>query len=99
MEIEAFDPPSYWYNLSSNNDGSLCKLLLLEECISLSILIKCGLIRRKVVRGEMTTIICNDQWTSFKSEYELVNIEIIKPKVDVLVENRLRRRNVSFVRI
>ena len=30
MPIEPFHPPSYWYNLSSNNDGSLCKLLLLE---------------------------------------------------------------------
>ena len=49
--------------------------------------------------GEMTTIIRNNQYTSFKSEYELVNIEIIKSKVDVLVENKLRRRDVSFVRI
>ena len=36
---------------------------------------------------------------AFKNEYELVNIEIIKSKVDLLVENKLRRRNVSFVRI
>ena len=57
MSIEAFYPPSYWYNLSSNNDGS------------------------------------------FKSEDELVNIEIIKSKVDILVENKLHRRGVSFVRI
>ena len=33
MAIESFDPLSYWYNLSSNNECSLCKLLLLEECI------------------------------------------------------------------
>ena len=50
-----------------------------------SILIKCGLIRRKVVYGKMTTIIRNDQWTSFKSEYELVDVKINKPKVGVLV--------------
>ena len=87
MSSEVFDPPSYWYNLSSNNDGILCKLLLLEKCIFLSMLIKCVLIRRKVVCGEMTTIIRNDQWTLFKSEYELVNFEIIRSKVDVLVEN------------
>ena len=61
MSIEAFDPPSYWYNLSSNNDGSLCKLLLLEDCISLSILIKCRLIRQKVVRGDKSTTMLNDQ--------------------------------------
>ena len=51
----------------------------------LSVLVKCGLIRRKVVSGEMTMIICNDQWTSFRSEYEL-DIEIVKSKVDILVE-------------
>ena len=62
-------------------------------------LIKCGLIRRNVVCGELITIIRNDQCTSFKSEYELVNIEVIKSKVDVLVENKLHRRDVSFVRI
>ena len=50
--IQAFDPPSYWYNLSSNKDESLCPLLLLEECFFL-ILVKCGLIRRKVVRGQL----------------------------------------------
>ena len=47
----------------------------------------------------MATMIRNDEWTSFKNEYELVNIEIIKSKVVLLVENKLRRRNVSFVRI
>ena len=31
--IQAFDLPSYWYNLSSNKVGSMCQLLLLEECI------------------------------------------------------------------
>ena len=41
MSIETFDPPPYWYDLSSNNKRILCKLFLLEECISLSILIKC----------------------------------------------------------
>ena len=60
MSIQAFDPISYWYNLSSNNDGSLCRLLLLEEYIFVSVLLKCGLIRQKVVRGDMTMIILND---------------------------------------
>ena len=68
--------------------------MLLEECIFLSILITYGLIRRKVVRGEMTTIVLNDQWISFISEYELVNIKINKSKVDVLVENKVLRRDI-----
>ena len=25
MLIEYFNPPSYWFNLSSNNEGNLCK--------------------------------------------------------------------------
>ena len=45
MLIQAFNPPSYWYNLLSYNNGSLCKLLLLEECIYISILLKYGLVR------------------------------------------------------
>ena len=65
----------------------------------LSIMIKCGLIRRKVICGEMTTIILNDQWISSKSEYELGNVEINKSKVVLLVENKLVRRNVYFLRI
>ena len=35
MSTEAFGPPSYWCNLSSNNDESLCKLLLLQKSILL----------------------------------------------------------------
>ena len=60
-------------------------------------LIAYGLIHRKLVSGEMTTIILNDQWISFKLEYELVNIEINKSKVDELVKNELRRREISFI--
>ena len=67
VSIQAYDSPPFWYNLSSNNEGSVCQLFLLEECIFHSILVKCGLIRRKVVSGEMATIIRNDTWTSFIS--------------------------------
>ena len=85
--------------MSSNNEGSLFKLLLLEGCIFLSVLIKYGLIRRKVVRSEMTTIIQKKQWMSFISEYELINVKINKSKVNVFVENKLLRRDVSFIQI
>ena len=65
MSIQAFDSTSYWYNLSSYIDMSLCKLLILEECIFISFLLKCGLIRQQVVSGDMTIIIVNDKWKSF----------------------------------
>ena len=98
MSIQAYDSPYFWYNLSSNNEGSLFQLLLLGECIFHSVLVKCGLIRRKVVSGEMATIIRNDAWASFKSEYEL-DIEINSSKVNILVQNKVIRRNVNFLRI
>ena len=47
MSIQSFDPVSYWYNLSSYNYRSLCKLLLFKEYIYISILLKCELIRQK----------------------------------------------------
>ena len=81
MSIQAFGPPFYWYNLWSNNDGSLCKLLLLEECIFVSILLTCGLIRQQVVSGEMTTIVMYDKLKIFIAEYELVSVELINQKL------------------
>ena len=73
--------------------------MLLEECIFISILLKCGLIRQQVVSGDMITIIVYDKWKAFIAEYELVNVEINKSKVDVLVRNKLVRRDVYFIRI
>ena len=99
MSIQAFGPLSYWYNLWSNNDGSLCKVLLLEECIFVSILLTCELIRQQVVSGDMTTIIMYDKLKIFIAEYELVNVEINKSKVGVLVRNKLVRRDVYVIRI
>ena len=51
----------------------------------------------KIYSGEMTMIIRNDRWTLFKSEYE-IDLEIIKSKVDVLVENKFIRRCIYFIR-
>ena len=63
----------------------ICQVIMIEVYVNycysksvffLSIMIKCGLIRRKEVCGEMTTIILNDQSISFKLEYDFFNIEI-----------------------
>ena len=47
----------------------------------------------------MITIIVYDKWKAFITEYELVNVEINKSKVDILVRNNLVRRDVYFIRI
>ena len=73
--------------------------MLLEEWIVLSILLTCGLIHQKVVSGAMTTIIVYDKWKLLITEYKLVNVKINKWKVDVLVYNKLLRRDISFIRI
>ena len=71
------------------------EFIVTQRVYFLSILVKCGLIRRELYSGEMTMIISNDRWTLFKSEYKL-DIEIIKLKVDVLVENNFIRRCVNI---
>ena len=76
----------------------MCKLLLLEECMFISILLKYGLIRQQVVSGDMTTIIVYDKWKSFIAEYELANIEINESKFDILVRNMLVRMDAYFIR-
>ena len=43
--IESLGPPSYWYNISDNGIDILCELFRLEECVILSIMRTCGLIR------------------------------------------------------
>ena len=45
--IESLEPPSYWYNISNNGKGkgSLCALFRLEDCVFLSIMRTCDLIR------------------------------------------------------
>ena len=100
MSIQDFNSSSYWYKLSRNNDGSLCKLLLLYRSVFfIFILLKCEFICQEVVSGDMTTIIAYIKWKLFIVEYELVNIEINKSKVDVLVRNKLVRRDVYFIQI
>ena len=54
---------------------------------------------QKFVRGDMTTIILFGQYKSIITEYELVNVKINKSKIDVLVENKLLRKEVSFIQV
>ena len=77
--------------------GIIYHAIMREVYVNYFYLIKCGLIRPTVVRGEMTTIIQKDEWISFILEYELINVEVNKVKVDVLVDNKLFRRDVSFI--
>ena len=65
----------------------------------LTILKICELITRKVVRGEMTTIMQKYQWISYILKYKLINVVINKSKVDKLIENKSLRMDVSFIRI
>ena len=49
---ESLEPPSYGYSISDNGIGSLCVLFRLEECVFLSIMRTCGLIRQKIINGK-----------------------------------------------
>ena len=60
-------------------------------------MIKCGLISQKGAHSDMTTIILNDQWNLFISEYELVNVEINKSKVGESVGNKFFSRGMHHL--
>ena len=68
----------------------LCELLRLEGCVFRSILETYSLIRHKKVNGKMTLSIVKDQLSSFVTEYDMINIEINKPKVTLYGMGGLR---------
>ena len=55
--IESLEPTSYWYNITENSIGSVCELFRLKECVFLSIMRVCGLIRQKMINGKSSYII------------------------------------------
>ena len=67
--IESLEPPSYWYTISDNSIGSLCELFKLEECVFLSIMRTCGLIRQKITGGKSLYTIEHLKWNELLSKY------------------------------
>ena len=59
--IESLEPPSYWYSMSDNGIGILYELFRLEECVSLSIMRTCGLIRQKIINGKPSIYVEKDK--------------------------------------
>ena len=85
--------------MSDNDTGCFCKLLRLEDCVFLSILKTCGIIRQKKVNEKMIVSIVMDQLISFISQYELSKVEIIKYKISVVTNNKKSRMDMTFIRI
>ena len=75
--IESLEPPSCWYNISDNGKGNVCGLFRLEDCVFLSIMRTCGLIRQRKVNGKTSCSVEKDKWIILFSQYELIGIEII----------------------
>ena len=97
--IESLEPPSYWYNISNNSIGSLCELFRLEECVFLSIMRVCGLIRQKMTNGKSSYIIEHLKWDALLSQYELCDVEISTSKLTLTAGNKKTRKDMTFIRI
>ena len=69
--IESLGPSSYWYNISDNGIGSLCELFRLEECVFLSIMRTCGLIRQKIISETTSHYVKKVKWNAYLSQYEV----------------------------
>ena len=65
----------------------------------LSILKTCGLIRQKKVNGKTSISMEKDKWITFLSHHELTEIEIIMSKTSIIVDCKLIRKTMTFVRI
>ena len=97
--IESLKPPSYWYNIYNNGKVSVCKLFRLEDCVCLSIMRTCGLIRQKKVNGKTSFSVEKDKRNILFSQYELINVEIITSKTSIGIDNKSIRKNITFIRI
>ena len=97
--IESLEPPSYWYNITENSIGSLCELFRLEECVFLSIMRTCGLIRQKMTNGKSSYIIEHLKWNALLSQYALCDVEISTSKVTLTAGNKTTRKSMTFIRI
>ena len=97
--VESLEHPSHWYNISDNCICSLCKLFTLEECVFLSIMRTCGLIRQKMISGKSSYNIEQVKRNALLSQYELRNVKISTSKFSVLIDNKNTRKNMTFIRI
>ena len=95
--IESLDPPSHWYNISGNSIGSLCELFRLEKCDSLSIMRTCWIIHKKMTSGKSSYIIEHFKWNALLSQYELCDVEMSTSKFTVIINNKITRKNMTFI--
>ena len=59
--IKGLEPPSYWYNLNDNGKFILCESFRLEDCVFLSIMKTCGLVRQKKVNRKTSISVEKDK--------------------------------------
>ena len=86
--IESLEHTSHWYNISDNGIGSLCELFRLEECVFLSIMRTCGLIRQKMINGKTSYIVEQIKGNAFLSQYEVYDVEISISKSTNIIDNK-----------
>ena len=59
----------------------------------------CGLIRQKKFNGMTFISVARDKWIIFISQYELSNVESIISKTRTVINDKLIRKNLAYVRI
>ena len=97
--IESLETPSYWYIIYNNGVGTLCELFRLEECVFLSIMRTCGLVRQKIINGKASIYVEKDKWNAFLSQYEVCGVEISASKLSIVIDNKNTRKNMTIIRI
>ena len=71
----------------------------LEECVFLSIMKTCCLIRQKITGGKSSYIIEHLKWDALLSQYKLCDVEISASKMTLTVGNKNTWKDMIFIRI
>ena len=99
VSIESLELLLYSYSISDNGIGSLCELFRLEECVFLSLMRTCGIIRQQIINGKTSIYVEKDKWNASLSQYEVCDFKISTSKFSIVIGNKNTRKNMTFIRI
>ena len=59
----------------------------------------CGIIRQNITSGKSSYIMEQIKWNALLSQYELCDVEISTSKFTAIIDNKITRKNMTFIRI
>ena len=54
---------------------------------------------KNIINEKASIYVENDKWNEFLSQYEVCDVEISTSKLSIVIDNRNKGRNMTFIRI